>query len=125
MTYLSRARLWKVRNDDDLLGCCKRSNDSADLENKLLRERSFVVLVIFELPIAAAMVNVRLDRKIFYNSRFEGNEGVDSLSSDFVCSTDHWAHVSNRVAARWVALVRTCSFGDTSVQDQRRFDLCS
>ena len=89
MTYLSRACLWKVRNDDDLLGCCKRSNDFADLENKLLRERSFVVLVIFELPIAAAMVNVRLDRKIFYNSRFEGNEGVDSLSSDFVCSTDH------------------------------------
>lgn len=64
MTYLSRACLWKVRNDDDLLGCCKRSDDLADLENKFLRERSFVVLVICELAIAAVMVNVRLDRKI-------------------------------------------------------------
>ena len=65
VTYLSRACLWKVRNDDDLLGCCKRSNDFADLENKLLREWSFVVLVIFELPIAAAMVNVRFRSQNF------------------------------------------------------------
>lgn len=44
--YLSRSRLWKIRYDEDLLGCRERTDHFADLQCQFLREPAFIILVV-------------------------------------------------------------------------------
>ena len=47
--YLSRSRLWKIRYDEDLLGCGEGADHLADLEHELLDKRRLVRRIVLEL----------------------------------------------------------------------------
>jgi hypothetical protein len=53
MKKLTRTRLWQVRDDENLLGCCERADVLADLQGKLLDERGIVALLVLEIRLEA------------------------------------------------------------------------